>query len=69
MKKLTIFFKIFLIFSIFFLSNFKANSEEIFKNIIDSKKPISIEIYPNEYNKYIKAIYKAFVETSEKHNN
>lgn len=65
MKKLITFFKVFLIFSIFFLTNFKVYSEEIFKPFIDLKKPISIEMNSNQYNKYIKTLFKAFMGGNE----
>ena len=65
MKKLITFFKVFLIFSIFFLTNFRVYSEEIFKPFIDLKKPISIEMNSNQYNKYIKTLFKAFMGGNE----
>ena len=65
MKKLIIFFKIFLIASVFLTLKVQAHAEEIFKPKIDINDPIKIELNPNQYNKYINILYKAFMGGSD----
>ena len=61
MKKLIIFFKIFLIASVFLTLKVQVHAEEIFRPKIDINDPIKIELNPNQYNKYINTLYKAFM--------
>lgn len=43
----------------------QAHAEEIFKPKIDINDPIKIELNPNQYNKYINILYKAFMGGSD----